>query len=255
MKMSAIAFIVIAILFTVSFVSLSYSEQATQIYEAEKKINSLDYGKFDEILSDKTMTDRQKFELLKKSGLVKDKFIIPKEIADKAQVQTERNGDNLEKKESEKIHVSVPVSKADEQKQSESGEKNRAEILTEDNDTPAINLIAPANNSIETLSNFIAFVYNVTDATSSIQNCSLFVDNELKQTDFTVSENIEQSFEQFLVNGDYEWNITCTDGSNNHNFGVSATFNLEVSVIVYNAEVQSAVCFGRKNQFTVNDEI
>lgn len=96
--------------------------------------------------------------------------------------------------------------------------------------SPIVSLVSPANNSEETISNTINFIYNVTD-TASISSCSLILDGIINLTDSSIAKNVNQSFTQTLINGNYDWNINCTDSLN---VGTSEIFNLSVNVFIDN---------------------
>ncbi|MBI5148468.1 hypothetical protein HZA33_02195 [Candidatus Pacearchaeota archaeon] len=91
-----------------------------------------------------------------------------------------------------------------------------------DSAAPTINLITQ-NNSVDTDGNII-LRYNVTDA-SDITNCSLFLNNELNQTNFSITKNEEQQFLIYnLTGGKYNWSINCTDSVNNKGFSEKREF-------------------------------
>ena len=96
------------------------------------------------------------------------------------------------------------------------------------NDTaaPLVNLISPANNSIDSDGN-ITFSYNVTDD-SPISFCQLFVNGTLLQTDASVTLNISQNFTQSLLPGYYPWYVNCTDIYNNT--GMSQIWWINISL-------------------------
>ncbi len=68
----------------------------------------------------------------------------------------------------------------------------------------------------------IDFEYNVTDAESGIAFCELIIDGAVDQTDNTIAEGVTQTFSKtFESNGNYTWDVTCTDDSENSNTGTS----------------------------------
>ena len=95
---------------------------------------------------------------------------------------------------------------------------------------PEIQLISPINNSTIITNNTITFLYKVNDTLSNISYCSLFINSSQVQNDTFIEENIPQNFTQFLVNGTYNWSISCTDNSENANQGFSETRALIVNV-------------------------
>ncbi|MFA5070762.1 MAG: PQQ-binding-like beta-propeller repeat protein [Candidatus Pacearchaeota archaeon] len=79
---------------------------------------------------------------------------------------------------------------------------------------PEINLISPSNNSGDNDGN-VTFSYNVS-APLSIENCSLIFEDELNQTDTSITKDITQNFSiTDLSSGVYNWNINCTDSVSN----------------------------------------
>ncbi|MBS1266654.1 MAG: hypothetical protein MAG795_00622 [Candidatus Woesearchaeota archaeon] len=78
---------------------------------------------------------------------------------------------------------------------------------------PQINLISPAHNYNSSL-DYALFVYNVTDADSSIASCSLIINNQTNQTNNTITESQTQTFTLTnLAQSQYHWTINCTDDS------------------------------------------
>ncbi|HDK41960.1 MAG TPA: VCBS repeat-containing protein, partial [Candidatus Pacearchaeota archaeon] len=104
-------------------------------------------------------------------------------------------------------------------------------ITAVDTTSPTVNLVSPANNTLETSSNSITFTYNVTDA-SSVSNCSLIINNQVNSTNTSITKDTNQTFTQTLSNADYNWSVNCTDSANN--VGSSGVYNLSVNVVVDN---------------------
>ncbi|MCX6746808.1 MAG: VCBS repeat-containing protein [Candidatus Pacearchaeota archaeon] len=90
---------------------------------------------------------------------------------------------------------------------------------------PLVYLESPASGDTWSSSSTVTFSYNVTDA--NIANCSLIIDGTVDQTDTTVTKSTSQSFIKTLSNGDYIWNVNCTDSVNYRNS--SGTRSLTVS--------------------------
>lgn len=106
--------------------------------------------------------------------------------------------------------------------------ENRTFIVAPDEDFPQIELILPGNNSVRT-SPDIYFVYNVTDATSGIANCSLYINETLNTSVSNPQEGQENSFlVQDMADGSYSWYINCTDDSPflNTNYSETRFFNI-----------------------------
>ncbi len=85
--------------------------------------------------------------------------------------------------------------------------------ITSDTTPPVVNLVDPIN--VTTLkSQTHTFTYDVSDD-ASIANCSLYFNNTINQTDFSVTQNTNQTFTTTLANGNYDWNVTCYDNRSN----------------------------------------
>jgi hypothetical protein len=84
-----------------------------------------------------------------------------------------------------------------------------------DSTAPTITLVSPANNSGDVDGN-LTFIYNVSDAGSSISNCSLIFDSAINETNTTIAEDANQSFNLTgLSLGSHNWSINCTDSNGN----------------------------------------
>lgn len=90
--------------------------------------------------------------------------------------------------------------------------KINATILNETT-PPVIELINPANNSIDD-NGYITFEYNVTDLETNVTYCELIIDGNVSANDTTITEGITQSFVEVLPDGEYNWSINCTNEYN-----------------------------------------
>lgn len=99
--------------------------------------------------------------------------------------------------------------------------------FTLDTLAPNVNLESPANWNTTT-SEVITFYYNVTDI-NQIANCSLIVDNEVKQTSYTVSTGVTQSFMTSLTNGLHTWMVLCYDLASNAGASENRTINVSAT--------------------------
>ncbi len=79
---------------------------------------------------------------------------------------------------------------------------------------PRISLISPLNDSTSASSS-VTFSYNVTDL--HISNCSLIVNGQIKETDYSIQTDAAQEISTSLGNGAHNWNINCTDEVNHQN--------------------------------------
>ena len=111
---------------------------------------------------------------------------------------------------------------------------NNLTINNVDTTAPSVSLVSPASNYTEMNTVNVNFTYNVSDA-SSIANCTFNLWNndsnylENNQTSISVTKNINQTFSYtFSLNGNYKWNVTCTDSSNNQGLSESRNFTLAV---------------------------
>ena len=99
------------------------------------------------------------------------------------------------------------------------------ENFTIDNTNPTINLKEPLNNEYLSNNSFIV-TFNVTD-TNAINNCSLYIDNTLTQTNTSIIKGVNTTFNLSLQAGNtYEYNITCYDSANNLNTSETRTFTI-----------------------------
>ncbi|MCF7865842.1 hypothetical protein K9M18_00200 [Candidatus Woesearchaeota archaeon] len=114
----------------------------------------------------------------------------------------------------------------DEVNQKSFSENNNSFII--DTIPPTINLETPQNNTLNETTNNILFEYNVTDILTSIQNCEMILDEDIKDTDISITENTTQNFTIFVANGNHNWSINCTD--DNGQVGSSDIYNISVNV-------------------------
>ncbi len=93
---------------------------------------------------------------------------------------------------------------------------------------PVVTLKTPLNNSYD-VDGDVVFVYNVSDE-SSIDNCSLYLNGVLNETDSSVSKGVDQNFSLFSMPYNYyNWTVECVDGSDDHYVGDGGYFYLNVS--------------------------
>jgi len=94
--------------------------------------------------------------------------------------------------------------------------------------SPVVNLESPANGAHLTIEN-VTFYYNVTDAISNITSCSLYINGTINQTNTTIIEDQSLNFTVRYLDGDYNWSIECTDGSENSNAQMSEIRDFKVA--------------------------
>ncbi len=80
--------------------------------------------------------------------------------------------------------------------------------LGTDSDVPNVMILAPANQTTVT-DMAVNFTYNVTDPTSVIANCTLYINGTINQTKWY--PNGTQGFDVTMPAGIYDWNISCVD--------------------------------------------
>jgi hypothetical protein len=90
---------------------------------------------------------------------------------------------------------------------------NRTVIL--DTTGPVITQISPINNSLINDTNIITFTAEAFDELSSVDSCSIYVNNTLEETITDITDNVSFEFEVFLINNVYEWFVECTDINGN----------------------------------------
>jgi len=104
-----------------------------------------------------------------------------------------------------------------------------------DTNAPVVNLITPADNySINETP--VIFEYNVSDE-SNISSCSLIIDGSVVESDFSITKDILQNFSRSLGNGNYTWQVNCSDEFSN--VGESESRTLEVTGISVVCSVNS----------------
>ncbi|MFA6073371.1 MAG: DUF2341 domain-containing protein [Candidatus Woesearchaeota archaeon] len=95
---------------------------------------------------------------------------------------------------------------------------------------PIISLITPENNSLENNTNNVVFIVNVSDKFTNISECSLYVDGVYQRTKYNLQNGVEFNFTNFMLNGNYSWNVFCTD-ANGFSAISTKTYNLTVEVV------------------------
>ncbi|MFA7707870.1 MAG: hypothetical protein WCX73_02890 [Candidatus Pacearchaeota archaeon] len=108
---------------------------------------------------------------------------------------------------------------------------SETKTTTVDTTGPIINLIYPENNSLNEGANTINFYYNVSD-TNSLSNCSLIIENIINATINNPEKDQTNNVSLCLLNGNYNWNINCTDVANNINSSEIRTTILNYSILV-----------------------
>ncbi|MFC1730250.1 hypothetical protein ACFL6I_07915 [candidate division KSB1 bacterium] len=118
-----------------------------------------------------------------------------------------------------------------------SGKRSILINFTQDYDTPNVYLMGPPDGLVRNYW-LIKFLYNVTDTTSAIDHCTVYLNGTTDQggnlvwesTDEFVIEDSEEEIILALSKANYTWNIACTDNSQNSNVGYSETRWLRVNI-------------------------
>jgi hypothetical protein len=88
-----------------------------------------------------------------------------------------------------------------------------------------INLMSPADDSSSSNEN-VTFSYNVSSELTT-SNCSLILNGFDNSTDYSILNDVEQTFESTLDNGNYNWSINCA--SENGQINSSSVWGLNVN--------------------------
>jgi|GEM_PF-4377074 len=108
-----------------------------------------------------------------------------------------------------------------------------------DNETPIINLVSPIDNYNFTANN-ITLIFNVSDNSNTIQNCSLILNDTLNATQNTLTNGTYNFTLSNLANGDYNWSVECYDFSANYNISEIRNFTISAALIVCGNNIQEA---------------
>ena len=94
--------------------------------------------------------------------------------------------------------------------------------IAEDTVGPTVTLNSPQNNNWTNINN-VTLIYTPTDQ-SLIHDCSLYLNNQYNQTDYSVENAVQNNFTLYNITEKiYTWFINCTDNSTNNNTGKSST--------------------------------
>ena len=96
--------------------------------------------------------------------------------------------------------------------------------LIVDRVAPRINLVSPSDNSADGDGN-VTIIFNISDE-SSIENCTLFLNDELNQTNATMLKDHSTNFTLGNLSvGNYSWFINCTDYNYNTDGAINYTYH------------------------------
>lgn len=120
---------------------------------------------------------------------------------------------------------------------------------------PSINLTSPANNAIENNTNNVVFKVNAYDKYANLSSCDLIINDTIERTktaiEHGIENNVEFNFTHFLLNGNYDWRVNCTD--TNGFSTLSEIRNISVEVIDNNPPLVSLNYPGINEYVSQND--
>ncbi len=93
---------------------------------------------------------------------------------------------------------------------------------------PTIQLIAPPNNTYENTTNNVDFTVNTSDIRGNVSSCVLIIDDVVEQTETDITDGVPFNFTDFVLNGQHNWSVNCTD--TNGNTYATDRYNLTVNV-------------------------
>jgi len=91
---------------------------------------------------------------------------------------------------------------------------------------PTVTLISPADSTAN-FNETIVFNYNVSDVTSAVDNCSLYLGGVLNQTNASITEDAVQNFTVYNISASdsLEWYVSCTDEVSNTGSATALTLD------------------------------
>ena len=95
---------------------------------------------------------------------------------------------------------------------------------------PIVTNITPAYGVTYNETNTINFIYSVSDTYGNVSNCELLINGSNVETDYSITEGINQTFAKQLANGDYIYSVNCTDQSSNEGGSPASLFSINYSV-------------------------
>ena len=100
--------------------------------------------------------------------------------------------------------------------------------LTVDISGPIIAPIWPEDDELITDTNIVDFTINASDVLASVAVCTLLVNESFKQNVYDITDGVPFNFSIFLLNGNYNWRVNCTD-----------TNGIESTTVSYNLSLKS----------------
>jgi len=93
------------------------------------------------------------------------------------------------------------------------GQASTSKIINVDTQGPIINLETPDNNTEWTATQTVSFYFNASDKQRTLTSCELIIGGSVMDTLSSPSESTSLNFDYAPGNGQYWWNINCTDES------------------------------------------
>jgi hypothetical protein len=81
------------------------------------------------------------------------------------------------------------------------------------NQAPVINLSKPDNDTQINNTSNVTLNFTVTDDLSTILSCGLYINSILNQTNSSTINNTLTNFRLYVLPGQYNWSVNCSDGS------------------------------------------
>jgi len=91
---------------------------------------------------------------------------------------------------------------------------------------PNISLLSPEPDALITDTNVVIFSINASDKFGDISECSLIVNDSIRQTQYDVIDGQVYNFSQFLENNYYSWRVNCTDTNGIENTSETRFINI-----------------------------
>ncbi|MGB9748525.1 MAG: CARDB domain-containing protein, partial [Candidatus Woesearchaeota archaeon] len=118
--------------------------------------------------------------------------------------------------------------------------------FTIDLQEPIVNLISPEDN-YSTNNSVVEFTYNVTD-NALIKECYLIIDDDIIQTDTTITTNANQTFIESLTNGLHNWTVNCSDMAGNTYKALPRKINVSATPILWDRRWYETSTFNCNNE-------
>jgi hypothetical protein len=113
------------------------------------------------------------------------------------------------------------------------GNKNATQVrfVTVDATPPVVSLVSPSDATTLVLTRDVNLTYNVSDTTSSISTCQLYVNGSASTLVTAITENVNHQFNLTdLNNGNYSWQVRCNDTAGNIGSSALRLFNINITV-------------------------